>query len=72
MVDASTAKEFADSMEIPYIETSAKSAYNVDETFMRMARAIKDRFESVSLRVFFHVFLGYRNQTPNPHSLPLT
>ena len=53
MVDASTAKEFADSMEIPYIETSAKSAYNVDETFMRMARAIKDRFESVSLRVFF-------------------
>eukprot|EP01105_Mastigella_eilhardi_P023603 TRINITY_DN5993_c0_g2_i1.p2 TRINITY_DN5993_c0_g2~~TRINITY_DN5993_c0_g2_i1.p2 ORF type:complete len:223 (+),score=73.19 TRINITY_DN5993_c0_g2_i1:59-670(+) len=42
-VTSSTAKEFADSMEIPYIETSAKNSYNVEETFMQIARAIKDR-----------------------------
>jgi Ras-related protein Rab-1A len=42
-VDASTAKDFADSMEVPFIETSAKSATNVEETFNMMARAIKDR-----------------------------
>ena len=42
-VDASTAKEFADSMDVPFIETSAKTATNVEETFVMMARAIKDR-----------------------------
>ena len=46
VVDATVAKEFADSMEIPYIETSAKNAYNVEETFVTMARAIKDRISS--------------------------
>ena len=47
VVDATVAKEFADSMEIPYIETSAKNAYNVEETFITMARAIKDRISQV-------------------------
>ena len=42
-VDQQTAKDFADSMEVPFIETSAKTATNVEETFVMMARAIKDR-----------------------------
>jgi Ras-related protein Rab-1A len=30
-------KEFADELGIPYIETSAKSAKNVEESFLTMA-----------------------------------
>jgi hypothetical protein len=36
-------QEFADSVEVPFIETSAKTATNVEETFVMMARAIKNR-----------------------------
>jgi len=43
VVETSVAKEFAESMDIPYIETSAKNAFNVEEAFMMMARAIKNR-----------------------------
>lgn len=42
-VDVATAKEFAADMEVPFIETSAKTSTNVEETFAMMARAIKDR-----------------------------
>ena len=47
-VDTATAKEFADSVEVPFIETSAKTATNVEETFIMMARAIKDRLSMSS------------------------
>jgi len=43
VVDKSVATEFANNMNIPYIETSAKNATGVEEAFMMMARAIKDR-----------------------------
>jgi len=46
VVDKSVAQEFADSMTIPYIETSAKNATGVEDAFMLMARAIKDRLAS--------------------------
>jgi len=46
VVDKSVAQEFADSMSIPYIETSAKNATGVEDAFMLMARAIKDRLAS--------------------------
>merc|ERR1712000_617718 len=42
-VDSRVAQEFADQVEVPFIETSAKTAQNVEETFVLMARAIKDR-----------------------------
>jgi len=48
VVDKSVASEFAESMSIPYIETSAKNATGVEEAFMTMARAIKDRLASSS------------------------
>jgi len=48
VVDKSVANEFADSMSIPYIETSAKNATGVEEAFMMMARAIKDRLASTT------------------------
>ncbi|KAH3768091.1 Rab GTPase [Pelomyxa schiedti] len=46
VVQTSLAKEFAESMDIPYIEASAKANINVEETFMKMARAIKDRLSN--------------------------
>jgi len=48
VVDKNVAQEFAESMSIPYVETSAKAATGVDEAFMKMARAIKNRLASTS------------------------
>ncbi len=40
------AKEFADSLGIEFLETSAKNADNVDNAFMTMAGQIKSRMKS--------------------------
>jgi hypothetical protein len=38
-------QEFADNIGIPFMETSAKDATNVEGAFMAMAAAIKDRYQ---------------------------
>merc|ERR1711924_73634 len=38
VVDTETAKAFADELGIPFLETSAKSAANVEQSFMTMGR----------------------------------
>ncbi|GAB1313216.1 ras GTPase [Madurella fahalii] len=38
--------EFADSLGIPFLETSAKNASNVEQAFLTMARQIKERMGS--------------------------
>eukprot|EP01094_Clydonella_sp_ATCC50884_P009774 TRINITY_DN192_c0_g1_i6.p1 TRINITY_DN192_c0_g1~~TRINITY_DN192_c0_g1_i6.p1 ORF type:complete len:205 (+),score=82.01 TRINITY_DN192_c0_g1_i6:85-699(+) len=43
VVDYNTAKEFADGLAIPMLETSAKNATNVEEAFETMTREIKSR-----------------------------
>lgn len=43
VVEYAVAKEFADSMGIPFIETSAKQSTNVQEAFLAMAAQIKER-----------------------------
>jgi Ras-related protein Rab-1A len=43
VVEESTARAFAEEIGIPYIETSAKNATNVEEAFMTMAAEIKNR-----------------------------
>jgi Ras-related protein Rab-1A len=40
-VDYETAKEFADKLDIPFLETSAKAATNVEKAFLTMASEIK-------------------------------
>ena len=40
------AKEFADSLGIEFIETSAKNSTNVEKAFMMMASQIKARYKS--------------------------
>jgi len=42
-VEEATAKDLADSLSIPFLETSAKSATNVEQAFMTMASEIKNR-----------------------------
>ncbi|KAJ4966049.1 hypothetical protein NE237_017898 [Protea cynaroides] len=43
VVDTQTAKAFADELEIPFLETSAKDAINVEQAFLTMASEIKKR-----------------------------
>jgi len=45
-VDYETAKAFADKLGIPFIETSAKAATNVEKAFMAMAAEIKNTVAS--------------------------
>jgi Ras-related protein Rab-1A len=42
-VEYAAAKEFADQLNIPFLETSAKNATNVEQAFLTMAKQIKDR-----------------------------
>ena len=44
VVEYTVAKEFADGLGIPFLETSAKNATNVEQAFLTMARQIKVRF----------------------------
>jgi len=43
VVEFSMAKEQADQFKIPFLETSAKNATNVEQAFMKMAAEIKER-----------------------------
>ncbi|EFA77065.1 Rab GTPase [Heterostelium album PN500] len=43
VVDTNTAKSFADTLGIPFLETSAKQSTNVEQAFMTMATEIKNR-----------------------------
>lgn len=42
-------QEYADSLNIPFLETSAKNAVNVEQAFVTMAKQIKDRVSSGKL-----------------------
>ncbi|KAG6334553.1 hypothetical protein ID866_4529, partial [Astraeus odoratus] len=48
MVEYSEAKEFADQLTIPFLETSAKNATNVEQAFLTMAKQIKDKMGATS------------------------
>ncbi|TPX33314.1 hypothetical protein SmJEL517_g03710 [Synchytrium microbalum] len=43
VVDYQVAKDFSDQLGIPFLETSAKNATNVEQAFLTMAKQIKDR-----------------------------
>jgi len=49
VVDFTTAKEFAESLDIPFLETSAKNATNVEQAFLTMAAEIKNRTGNVDV-----------------------
>uniref|UniRef100_A0AAY5EBP0 RAB1A, member RAS oncogene family b n=1 Tax=Electrophorus electricus TaxID=8005 RepID=A0AAY5EBP0_ELEEL len=43
VVNNKTAQDFADSLDIPFLEASAKNSINVEQAFMTMAAEIKKR-----------------------------
>ena len=47
-VETQTAKEYADQLGIPFLETSAKSSTNVEQAFLTMAAEIKNRMGPVA------------------------
>lgn len=47
-VDGGQAKEYADQLGIPFLETSAKNATNVEQAFLTMAAEIKNRMGPVA------------------------
>lgn len=50
MVDSAAAKEYAESLGIPFLETSAKNASNVEEAFLTMAsELIRTRYANLLL-----------------------
>lgn len=49
-VDYEAAKQFADQLNIPFLETSAKDATNVEQAFLTMAKQIKDRMGASALQ----------------------
>ncbi|KAI0244797.1 ras GTPase, partial [Massospora cicadina] len=42
VVETDVAKEYADGISVPFLETSAKDATNVERAFLTMAKQIKD------------------------------
>ena len=55
VVEQSVAKEFASSLGISFLETSTKDSTNVEETFLTLARQIKERLNFI-LSFFFILF----------------
>jgi len=49
-VEFETAKGFADELNIPFLETSAKNATNVEQAFLTMAAQIKNKMQSQPVR----------------------
>merc|ERR1711860_59008 len=47
VVSYDEAKELADSLNIEFLETSAKNAHNVEQTFQSMVHEIKERLTSM-------------------------
>ena len=47
-------QEFADQLSIPFLETSAKNATNVEQAFLTMAKQIKDRYVFPLIPQMFH------------------
>ncbi len=53
VVDYNAAKEFADSLGIPFLETSAKNSTNVESAFLTMASEIKKRYAFINYYFLF-------------------
>eukprot|EP01083_Nonionella_stella_P004037 11614_1 len=66
------AKSFADELNIAYIETSAKEAYNVDMAFRQIAKSIKSKCTAASSSYNKHVLMANNNKDIRElHSQPL-
>ncbi|KAK2707632.1 ras-related protein ORAB-1-like [Artemia franciscana] len=64
VVDYQIAKDYADQLGIPFLETSAKNATNVEQAFLKMASEIKNRTapSSVPMGQSQGIQIGDRNR----------
>merc|ERR1711956_107613 len=67
VVDYATAKEYADQLGIPCLETSAKNATNVEQAFMTMAAEIKNRIDARSKARWFRMLLKKEDEKDRTH-----
>ncbi len=58
---------FADEIGIPFLETSAKNATNVEQAFMTMAAEIKNRY---SFHFLFYVSMTLQYMSHTSNNLP--
>ena len=63
VVDHQTAKEFADGLAIPFLETSAKNATNVEEAFITMTKEIKSQLPTEKPAAGAPINLGNDNRS---------
>lgn len=64
VVDTAQAKEFAESLGIPFLETSAKNASNVEEAFLTMASELIRTRRVLFLFFYPHHFLLSCSSSP--------
>jgi Ras-related protein Rab-1A len=64
VVEYTVAKEFADGLGIPFLETSAKNATNVEQAFLTMARQIKVTPPSSFFTLWHGLFQERMGTTP--------
>jgi Ras-related protein Rab-1A len=65
MVDYSTGKDFADSMGISFIETSAKNSSNVEDAFNKMIKEIYQKNKQQSLQNYTEKISLINSNTKN-------
>ncbi|EXX71420.1 Ypt1p [Rhizophagus irregularis DAOM 197198w] len=68
VVEYTTAKEFAEQLNIPFLETSAKNATNVEQAFLTMAKQIKDRYKT-DYDIIAETFFSFKYRFCNITSL---
>ena len=66
VVDYTSAKEYADQLGIPFLETSAQNAINVEEVFMTMAAEIFQEQQEQTINAFLQGFITYFTPFSNP------
>ena len=54
-----SSQEYADQLEIPFLETSAKDATNVESAFLTMASEIKNRLAIDNLVCYYWIVSLY-------------
>ncbi len=56
-IDLAYAKEFAGSLSMPFVQTSAKTRQGVEEAFYTLVREIKKYVNYSNIIIFFDIFI---------------
>jgi Ras-related protein Rab-1A len=69
VISTNSGKEYAESLNINFIETSAKTSNNIDDAFYQMTREIKNRMRETPVlkNNTSKIMSGKKIQQPNPY-----